>query len=168
MNFVRSARWNRAPEKSPFCSLDPLSRAVLKNLLPAFVGAMFKTENGRSFLLTAGQGLHHPVSRSPLKQVAILNDLRAPSAKRTAAPGGVKMNRWAFWWTRFGPQKLLQGNKAVRRAPTWERRHKNSTADFWLAPQDDKCSPPISTLDSARSNDPARCGTSSLSLHLAS
>jgi len=81
------------------------------------VGAPLKTENGRSFLLTAGQVLHQLVSGTPLKQVAILNDLRAPSAKRAAAPGGVKMNRWAFLWNRFGPGKLLKGNKGSQARP---------------------------------------------------
>jgi hypothetical protein len=115
MNFVYdvgksvcTARWYCAPKESPFCSVGPLSRAVLKTLLPALVGTPSGTENGRSFLLTAGNVLRHaPIGPRPRpKQVAILNDLRAPSAKRTAVSGGVKMNRQAFWWYQFWPQEM--------------------------------------------------------------
>lgn len=58
----------------------------LRNLLPVFVDRRHQTENGRSFFA------HRRHQSGCAEQVAILNDLRAPSAKRIAASGGVKMN----------------------------------------------------------------------------
>jgi hypothetical protein len=81
-------------------------------------------ENGRSFLLTAGS------SRAANLQVAILNDLRAPSAKRTATSGGVEMNKMvnpriegcSFYRGNAGPDMWITGKRTVNATRTKQAR----------------------------------------------